>query len=214
METTAVINIAPGQDVAVQNLLDEVMKVKEYADKREIASLEDDKDATNDLTAMRNLKETIEEKRKEYVGPLNEHIKAVNDAFKLLTEPLAQATRITKEKATAYRLELQRIQQEQEEINRKRREAAEAEMRLKGELTESVNEIEVVEAPKLVRAELGTSGLMDVWKYEVTNFALLPDEYKVVDTAMLNSIAKKHHDSKQISGVRFYNEPTIQTRRR
>jgi len=212
--TTAVIDIAPGKDQKVLALLQEVMTAKEYADKRIISSHEDDQAATNDLVMMGNLNKTVEEKRKGYVTPLNGYVKVVNDAFKLLTEPLAQAIKTTKDKATAYRLEQQRIQREQEEINRKRREAAEAEMKLKGELTESVNEVEVVEAPKLTRTDLGTSGMMDVWKYEVVDFAALPDEYKVADTAMLTKIAKSHHDKKQIPGVRFFNDPTIQTRRR
>jgi len=48
----------------------------------------------------------------------------------------------------------------------------------------------------------------------VVDFKALPDEYKIPDTAMLNAIAKKHHDTKQIPGVRFYNEPilTVNTR--
>jgi len=211
---TAVIKIAPGMNPDVVKLLNEVMIIKEYADKRVITSGEEDKNATNDLVLMRNLADKIEDKRKEYTVPLNTHLGNINSAFKLLSEPLAQSIKITREKATAYKVEQERRQREQEEINRKRMEAAEAEMKLKGELTESVNLIEVEEAPKHTRAELGTSGLMDVWKYEVTDFAALPDEYKVVDTAMLNSIAKKHHDQKQIPGVRFYNEPTLQTRGR
>ncbi|MBA7684472.1 hypothetical protein ES703_92868 [subsurface metagenome] len=88
-------------------------------------------------------------------------------------------------------------------------------MKLKGELTESVNLVEVApEAPKSVSTDMGTSGMTDSWKYEVFDFALLPDEYKVPDTAMLNSIAKKHHDQKQVPGVRFFNEPFITVRAR
>ena len=206
---TAVIWIAPGQDQAVIALLDEVMRIKEWADKRVVATREDDKDATNDLTLMSKLKVAIEGKRQEWRGPIKEQLDTVDTAFKLLTEPLAQANKIIRDKVTAYRLELARVQQEQEEINRKRREAAEAEMRLKGELTEGVNEVEVEEAPKLTRAALGTSGMVANWKFEVTDFAQLPDEYKVADAAMLNAIARKHHDQKPVPGVRFYSEKTL-----
>ena len=211
---TAVVQIAPGQDERVKVLLSEVMTARAFADERVIATEEDDKNATNDLVLMKNLEDTIKEKKEEYYRPAKDILNEIDDAFKLLSEPLAHAIKVTREKSTAYLLEQKRRQQEQEEINRKRMEAAEAEMKLKGELTESVNLVEVVEAPKHTRAELGTSGLMDVWKYEVTDFAALPDEYKVVDTAMLNSIAKKHHDQKEIPGVRFYNDPTLQSRRR
>jgi len=213
-ESTAVIQIAPGMNPDVVKLLNEVMIIKEYADKRVITNQEEDKLATNDLVLMKTLAEKIEEKRKGYTVPLNTHLGNINSAFKLLSGPLAQAIKITRDLSTAYLLEQKRRQQKQEEINRKRMEAAEAEMKLKGELTESVNLVEVVEAPKHTRAELGTSGLMDVWKYVIEDFIALPDEYKVPDTAMLNSIAKKHHDKKEIPGVRFYNEPTLQSRRR
>ena len=108
--------------------------------------------------------------------------------------------------------EQKRIQQEQERINQQRREAAEAEMKLTGELSESLIEIAVTEAPKRVLSDLGSSGLVDHWKYEVIDFALLSDEYKVEDSSMLNAVAKKHHDQKIVPGVRFYNEPYIATR--
>jgi hypothetical protein len=109
--------------------------------------------------------------------------------------------------------EQDRIRSEQEEINRKRQEAAEAEMKLNGELSESVNLVEVSpEAPKTVATDLGTAGQRDNWKWEVVDFALLPDEYKVVDSSLLTAVAKKHHDQKPIPGVRFFNEPIIAVR--
>jgi len=50
--------------------------------------------------------------------------------------------------------------------------------------------------------------MRDNWKYEVLNFALLDDAYKVADNAQLTAIARRHHDQKPVNGVRFYNEPT------
>jgi len=112
-----------------------------------------------------------------------------------------------------FNMEQARIRQEQEDINRKRQEAAEAEMRLKGELTESVNLVEVVpEAPKIVSTGMGSTGMRDNWKYRVVNFAELSDEYKIEDSVMLNSIAKGHHDKKPVKGIVFYNEPIIAVR--
>ena len=87
-------------------------------------------------------------------------------------------------------------------------------MKLKGEITESVNLVPVNEAPKRVSTNMGTASMRDNWKYEVTDFALLPDAYKVPDTTMLTSVAQKHHDQKPIPGVRFYNEPGLSVRAR
>jgi len=210
MTETALIQIKPETNEAIIKLYDEAVKLQRYAEARIIATVEDIKVATDDLSIISRLKRAIEEKKKEYTGPINEHLKAVNDAFKNFTEPLNQADTITRQKILEYRKEQDRIREKQEEINRKRMEAAEEEMRLKGELSESVNLVEVIpEAPNHYRTEMGMAGMRDNWKYEVVDFALLPDEYKVPDTAMLNSIAKKHHDTKQIPGVRFFNEPII-----
>jgi len=206
----AMIRVQPETNEAIIKLYDEAVKLQRYAEARIIKTVEDIKVATDDLSIISRLKKAIEEKRKEYVGPINDHLKAVNDAFKNFTEPLNQADRTTRQKILEYRREQDRIRAVQEEINRKRVEAAQEEMELKGELTESVELVEVIpEAPKRVSTDLGSAGMRDNWKYEVTDFSLLPDEYKVPDTAMLNSIAKKHHDTKQIPGVRFYNEPII-----
>lgn len=206
---TAIIKVDPEKDEAVVSLLSEVTSILAWANQRTIATAEDVKTATDDLSLIAKLKKAVVEKRKEYLEPLKTHEKTINDAFKLLSEPLNTADKITRDKVLAYNAEIERQRQKQEEINRKRMEAAQAEMELKGELTESVDLVEVTPEVKRVSTELGTLGQRDNWKYEVVDFALLPDDYKVVDTTMLNSIAKKHHDQKQIPGVRFYNEPIL-----
>lgn len=204
-----------GEDVEVKNYYQQAVKLQEYAVSRVIKTVEDIKIATDDLTIISRLKKAMEEKRKEYVKPLQENMKAINDNYKLWMEPIEAADSITREKILTFNREQERIRREQEEINRKRQEAAEAEMRLKGELSESVNLVEVVpENPKSVSTDMGTSGQRDNWTYEVYDFALLPDEYKVVDGSLLTAVAKKHHDQKQIPGVRFINRPIITVRAR
>ena len=210
MVDTALIQVNPQMDNAVIALHEQSLKLEQYATTLVITNNDDVKSATNDLSIISGLKKAIEEKRKEYTQPINDHLKAVNEAFKTFVEPLYRADRITRDKMLEYHQEQERIRLEQEEINRKRMEAAEAEMKLTGELSESVNLVEVIpEVPKRTSTDMGTAGLRDNWKYEVVDFASLPDEFKIADTAMLNSIAKKHHDQKQIPGVRFYNEPII-----
>ena len=79
--TTAVVRIAPGKDSAVVKLLGDIMRIRDWATKLVIASENDAKMATNDLSIMAKLKKAVEDKRQEYVGPLNAHVKAVNDAL-------------------------------------------------------------------------------------------------------------------------------------
>lgn len=207
-ETTAVIRIYPQGDSAVTLLYNEGVRLRQYAEARLIKTNEDVKVATNDLSLIAKLKKAIEEKRKEYVGPINEHLKAVNKTFTELTEPLNQADTITRQKVLEYRKEQERIRQEQERINRLRLEAAEAEMKLKGEITESVNIVEVKPAqPDHYRAEAGTLGKFMVPKFELVDFSLVPDEYKILDTVKVGKLVRA--GLRSILGIRIWEEESI-----
>lgn len=214
-ENTTALALRPGADVEVMSYFDEATKLLAYATERVITEVKDYKVATDDLSILAKLKKSMEEKRKEYLAPHQAQVAAINETYKILMVPILAADQTTREKMLAYTSEQERIRLEQEDINRKRLEAATQEQKLKGELSESVNLVEVVpEATKKASTELGTAGQRDNWCFEVTDFALLPDEYKVADSAMLHAIAKKHHDQKQVPGVRFYNQPIIAVRTR
>ncbi len=210
--TETVLALRPGEDVEVHSYFLESRKLLDYAEHRTIKTLEDAKTATDDLSIISRLKKAMEAKRKEMLSPHEVQVKTIRDTYNYLMTPILEAERITKVKQTAFLQEQERIQREQEEINRKRYEAAQTEMKLKGELTESVNLVEVTEAPERIHTNLGITGMVDHWIFEVTDFAQVPDEYKVIDSAMLNTVAKKYHDQKPVKGIRFYNQPYIATR--
>lgn len=200
----------------VLRLQEAVIRCRDIAVDRTVTTLLDTKDATNDLTIMSNLKKELESYRLVYTRPRQNELKEINAYFKLISDPLAEAEKVTKDKMLAFNKEQERIRLEQEEVNRLRIEAAQKEAALhNGEISESVNLVEVApEATKRVSTDMGTIGQRDNWTYEVFDFTILPDEYKVVDNVMLNTIAKKHHDQKQIPGVRFVNKPIIAVRAR
>ncbi|KKL69718.1 hypothetical protein LCGC14_2112120 [marine sediment metagenome] len=206
--------IKPQEDTKLQEYYTEALKLQQYADVRVIATLEDAQSATNDLAIISGIKKSMEERRKDYLRPFQDHIKDVNEGYKQFMEPIMEADRITRSKWTAFTLEMKRQQAEQEEINRLRMEAANKEMELNGELSESVNLVEVQDAPKRTSTAMGSTGMKDSWRFEVFDFALLPDAYKVADEVMLGQIARKHHDQKPVPGVNFYNEPVIAVNRR
>lgn len=209
------VALRPGEDIEAQSYFKEAVKLLKYAEGRVIATVEDVKLANDDLNIISKLKRAMEEKRKEYLRPLREQTEAISDSYKYLMSPILEADKITRSKMLAYDVKQRCIRQEQEEINRLRMEAAQKEMELKGEITESVDLVEVMsEPPKRVSTDTGTTGMVDHWKYEVVDFALLPDSYKITDTTMLNAIAKKHHDQYPVKGVRFYNEPILAVRAR
>ena len=205
---TALIQIRPDTDEKVVSLYQEAVKLQQYAEARVIQSDGDIKVATDDLSIIAKLKKAIEEKRKEYVGPINEHLKAVNDTFKNFAEPLNQADSITRQKILDYRKEQERIRREQERINQLRMEAARAEMELKGELTESVKVVEVApEAPTHYRTESGTLGKFMVRKWELVDFNLVPGEYKMLNEVLIGKLVRS--GIKTIPGIRIYEEETL-----
>ena len=214
MPTTITVRVRPEVDVSVLDLFEEARRLKEYAESRVITTANDLKPATDDLTIISRLKKALNEKRVEYLSPLQDNLKIVRDVFDGLLKPILAADKITRDKMLAFTQEEARKKREEEGINRLRMEAAQKEAALNGgEITESVGLVDVrPETPETVRTDMGMTGMTDHWKYEVFDFTLLPDEYKIPDTAMLNAIAKKHHDNKQIAGVRFYNEPYIAVR--
>lgn len=212
METnqeTAVIKVNPGQDLAVTVLQDEANKLQVYAQNLTITTNDDVKLATNDLSLLSKLKKAIEEKRKEYVTPINDHIKAVNETFKTILVPVEEADKITRQKVMAYQREQDCIRLAQEEVNRLRIEAAKKEMELKGELTESVNLVEVVEVQKKVNADMGSLGTMKIWKFEVIDKALVPEDYKQIDMVKVGAVVRASKGGVSIPGIRIFSEETL-----
>ena len=202
-----------GADIEVMGYHNEAVRLKAYAEGRLVRTIEDVKAATDDLGIISKLKKAMEAKKRDYLEPLKVRTDAIRETYNFLMEPILEADKITRNKMLAYDAEQRRIRAEQEEINRKRMEAAEAEMRLKGELSESVNLVEVAPEPaKSTATEMGSSSVKENWKYEVIDIELLPRAYMMPDTALLTATAKKYHDKKPVAGVRFYNDPIISVR--
>ena len=219
VSTTAVkvpetaLALRPGEDIEARGYFQESVRLLEYANGRVIATADDAKSANNDLSIIAKLKKAMEAKKREYLDPLKLQAEAIRDTYNYLMTPVLEADKTTRDKMLAYNAEQDRIRRKQAEINRLRIEAAQKEMELKGELTESVELVEVMpETLKRVSTDQGSSGETTIWKFEVIDFSLLPDAYKIEDRPQLTAIAKGHHDTKQIPGVRFYCEKIITVR--
>ena len=205
LDTTALIQVRPGADPRVLALYQEGVKLRDYARARVISHDEDVKTATDDLSVIGGLKKAIEERRKEYVGPINEHLKAVNTAFGVFTDPLNEANTVNRDKVLAYRAEQERQRQEQARINRLREEAARAEMELNGELSEPVGLVQVAEeAPARYRTETGMLGTAKTKKWEVIDLRLVPLEYLIIDAAKIGKVVRAGIPS--IPGIRIYEQ--------
>lgn len=200
----------PGADVQAMGYWSQALKLLDYANARAITTYDDLEPANDDLAIIGELKRVVETRRVELVKPMQDAVNGIQATYKEIMAPVLEADRITRAKVLAFHKDQERIHQEQERINQMRMDAAKAEMELGGELTESVNLVEVQPpAPTRVITGMGSTGMRANWTYEVVDFALLPDAYKVADAAQLNAIAKSHHDKKPVAGVRFYDEPTL-----
>ena len=208
--------LRPGEDIEAHGYYVDGVGLLEYAEKRVIATLEDNQAASDDLTIISKLKKVMENKRKSLLDPLKLQADAIRETYSTLMDPILAAEKITKDKMLGYAVKQEVTRKAQEEINRLRIEAAQKDAALhNGEISEPVNLVEVMpEVSKRVVTDLGSSGKRDHWKYEIIDVNLIPREYMMPDTSMLNTTAQTHHDKKKVDGVRFYNEPIIATRAR
>ena len=220
---TATLQINPTLDPKVIAFQEEVRSICAFMEKAVVSSREDAARITEDLAIVSTLTKTIDAKRREFTDPLRRHQSAINDLFATLTGPLAEAYKAGKRKIIEYNQDQERIRQEAE---LKARAAAAA----SAALAPAVRQVdsatgEVTNAPPLlpapvlpdepqrtVRTELGTASQRMIPKYRVINFADLPDDYKVENTALLNSTVKA--GIRAIRGVEIWLEPDIRITRR
>ena len=210
MPEQALVKVKPEADSEIMAFHQDAVRLLEYATARVIATVEDLKPASDDLVIIRKVKKGMEDKRKEYLQPFQSHVKETNEAYKFLMEPIEQADKITVDKILAFDTEQKRIRQEQERINSLRMEAAQKEMKLNGEISESVNLVEVLpEAPKRVSTDMGSVRQRENWKCEVIDFALVPDQYKMINAGVVTPVVKASKGKITIPGIRIYLEKIL-----
>lgn len=203
---TAMIRVNPHTDVAVVALRHEAEKLLEYAEKRLIVTDNDLKPAVDDLSVIAKVKKALIAKKDDYVKPIKAHEDAVKAVFQTILTPLEDADRINRQKVQGYRAEQARRQAEAEAINREKLELAKREEVLTGEHTVDLTPVIAPTPVARVQTDLGSAGVRANWKWEVVDFALLPDEYKMVNAGMLTPVVKASKGKLTIPGVRIYNE--------
>jgi len=197
----------------VQSLVEEANRYLEFARVRVVNDPDSEKKASTDLNLIRTTKKAIGAKRKEYLDPINAQAAEIRDFFKQLTDPIEEADKITSGLMLAYSAEVTRQREEADRLEAKRLQLAKDQEELTGEHTVSLDTIpKPEEAKKRVRTNLGLTSKVDHWKFKVVDLDAIPREYLIPDEAMLNSIAKKHHDGKPVAGILFFNDPHMSAR--
>ena len=206
-QTTAVINISPSQDVDVQNLTTEILRLRDFSKTIQVKNKEDAAAATNDLSIIANIKKAVTAKHKEFKEPIESYLRPINEVFKMLFTFIDESTANYKQKVLAYDAEERRKIQEAADIAKMEAEAASRKAALEGKETPAPAVPPAPPPPTHIHAETGSANVMQIRKYRVVDFHALPDEYKMENSALLNKVTKAGMPS--LAGVEFYFEPTL-----
>jgi len=212
MESGTVLAVVkPEADTQVMALYQQAISLRNFAEARIITCNDDLKPANDDLISIRKVKKAIEERRKEYLKPFQDHIKETNDAYKTFMEPIEQADQITAGKMLAFNTEQRRKIREAEAIETEKLDIARREMKLNGEITVDLTPVEKPEdVPDRVISDMGSSGQRNNWTFAVVDFALVPDEYKMLDSAKVGKLVRA--GMRNIPGLDIFNKPSIAIR--
>lgn len=177
--------------------------------------------AANWLSQIKARFKRIEEKRKEYVQPLNVQVRKINADFKAMQEPYIAMESTLKGKMVDYANKKER---ERQEAERKEREERAAEARRIAEEQRISNQKAAAQlreqrakeeaekpapvAPKTVKTETAKVVTKKVVKFEITDPSKVPDEYKVVDERLVRQ-AVVQGGKRRIAGVRIWEEAQV-----
>jgi len=192
-------------------------EILEHKAKNMIVASDEDMKAATDLMAVIKISEkNLEEQRKFLVKPLNDHVKNINDRFKLYSVPLQRATTILKNKVLAYRQELERKRREEEARLQAEARAEQERLAALAEANELpppppiIMRAPATEVPKAARSIIGSAAFSKEWKFEIVNESLIPREYMSPDEKKIRAVIKA--GIREIPGIRIYQEDSMSVR--
>jgi len=192
--------------------------------------------AVNMLQQVKARAKRIEELRKEFTAPLSDQVKKINGMFKAQSEPLEQAESILKGALKIYLDEQERIAygkaeelRKQQEVQRveemakledlKKKEAAATNLQELSQIKKLKEQAEMaiaapaqmIEQPrKTIRNENGSVTRKKVWKWEVTDEAILRKEHPelfILDEKAVNKLVQD--GERGMLGLKIYQESEL-----
>lgn len=174
----------------------------------------------------------IEDKRKELVGPLNDQVKEINAYAKQISHPIETAESHIKSEVIAFENEQRKIR---DELHRKMlAEQIEKELAIKKEQEKVAIEVHTendifgiadaqIEQLQIDRRvldmetkakeydinQMGVKNARKIWKCELIDIKLVPDEFKIVTLNEKAVLAVARAGQTEIPGVRVFQETTI-----
>lgn len=170
-----------------------------------IESAHDLNKAVENLSELNRWNDRVEEDRLKLTKPLNDALKEINGRYRPIREALEGVIKGLREKMSQYASKVEKARQE-------------AEMKLSERVASgglkmetAVRKLEGIEAmEKTVEGEGGKVTFVEVDKFEVVDFKLLPDEYKLVNESAIR-LAKK--EGVEVAGVRYWKEQSVRNKR-
>lgn len=181
--------------------------------------------ATDMVKVLKKGQSNLEKRRKELVGPYNEHVKTINNAFKKISEMAKGGIQPLSSQMTQYHLQVEaRLRKEEEERRRLEAEALKAQedelaeaAELEGKNVEAEMEKvhdrqhelagPMVQAPKSVsRGNVGSSSVRKTWTFTLKDITKVPSIYlQLNEVAIRNAIASGHRN---IAGIEIFQKST------
>jgi phage gp36-like protein len=202
--------VLPEKDQELNQIESKCSRILKKAQKIEVMDDKTVEDASTGLKVVRDLKKTIEEKRKFFVKPLNDHVKRINEFFKTFSFPLDQADRILKKKILDYQqLKRKQMEKEKERLQKKIKKAEESKTGvLSLRLKQKQEEIEKELTSRTVKYDSGVKTITrKKWTFEIVDISKIPREYLMVDTVKINQAIKQ--GVREIPGVKIYQKEEI-----
>lgn len=212
---------------ALEALRTEIQMISELALLQRITNT-DSKDRALAIGAdVKRVRKALDERRKLITGPMQDTVKRIIAFAAQLDAPLERAESHIRREAVAYAneiaeqqkkaqalIELEKIRLKREEEARLRSAAAmapsledqlQAQEQVRHEAREQARD--VAAKAQEVKSQ-GVKGTTEVWTFEVTDPALVPREYLIVDQSLIRQ-AVHYRKLREIPGVRIYTETRV-----
>jgi len=233
-KTKAVVKVNPFADPAYESLKAEVGKYAQYVLDKVVDSPKAVTELTVDVNIGAKLGKQIEQLRKGYKDPLVQYGKAIDAAFKPLSDPIERARQIAAQKIRAFNDEQREKQRKIDEENaRLAREQAEREARIEAEnearqAERTVDEDGVIEGPDLIpvpeevehipdapvvqkaSTDFGSASERMVGKFQLVDIKMVPANLLLLNERAVNALLRA--GIREIEGLKIWEEPEVSFR--
>lgn len=189
-------------DKEIQVLEKQVSPLVKQAGSYKIDSIGSVDRASIFLREVKGAEDNLEAKRLEFTVPLNQSLKAINETFKQLKNPLTEARTLLTEKILTWkRVETEKLDKEEA----RRRAIQEAHDRKGHKVSATI----ILKKPE---NKIGNTQTRKVWTSKVVDFSKVSDRYKSLDQIAVNQAIRD--GIREIEGIKIYQEERLSIVRR